>query len=315
LKFNKQYTADEAVTAFKAFKENIKEIKTLNDLKGAKFGWNRFTDMGMSEFRAKYLGRDVPTSSQRANIKAAPLTSDGPSVTKLDWVEEGAVTPVRDQGWCGSCWAYATVATIESRYILDTSMSSSDVEDFELSVQQMVSCDENGWNAGCNGGDPPGAFDWITNNGGLAHADDYPYSSYTGDTGSCTENVDVLDGTNVASWAYATDECYSTYCNDLDEEKMAASVETYGPITVCVNANMWQFYESGVFTDDQCGRNGYWALNHCVALTGFDLDASTPYWTLKNSWATDWGEDGYMRVEYGTNTCGVAVEAIYAELE
>jgi len=314
LKFSKQYTTEEAVTAFKAFAENIKEIKKLNEGKtGAVFGWNRFTDLDMSEFRSRYLGRDPPTESQRASIKAAPSVSSGPSVTKLDWTEEGIVPPIRDQGACGSCWAYSVVAPVESAYIRKNGLSGDDVENFELSVQQMVSCDSDGWNAGCNGGDPPGAFDWLKDNGGLAHATDYPYSSYEGDTGSCTDGVSVVDGTD-ADWGYATDACFSSRCSDLDEEKMAESVETYGVITVCVNASWWQFYSGGVMTADDCGNSGYWALNHCVALTGFDLDADTPYWILRNSWATDWGEEGYMRVEYGTNTCGVADEAIYAEL-
>lgn len=175
----------------------------------------------------------------------------------------------------------------------------------------MVSCDASGWNAGCNGGDPPGAFDWVKNNGGLAHADDYPYSSYEGDTGSCSSGADIVDGT-APEWAYATEACFSNSCGELDEETMAANVETYGPITVCVNASWWQFYTGGVMTADSCGNSGYWALNHCVALTGFDLDDG--YWVLRNSWDTTWGEDGYMRVEYGTNTCGVATEAIYATL-
>jgi len=93
---------------------------------------------------------------------------------------------------------------------------------------------------------------------------------------------------------------------------MISTMDNVGAYSVCVNANYWQNYQSGIMKNDQCGRNGYWALNHCVLLTGYDV--SNGYWTIKNSWGTGWGENGFMRMEMGQNTCGVAVEAMYVTL-
>jgi len=317
VRFKKTYADDsERSFRFENFKDNLLEIAALRKLDGkADFGWNRFTDLSIEEFANRLLGREPVDNTgvnSNANLRASP------SVDKVDWTEDGAVPPVRDQGYCGSCWAHATVATIESRYILDNALSSSEVEDFELSVQAMVSCDTDGYNGGCRGGDPPGAFDWVTANGGLPSESDYPFTSgNNGRTGDCTEGNDVVDGTNVKSWSYATPECWNS-CTSQDEDTMAASVEDYGPITVCVNANRWQYYTGGVMSDNQCGQSSYSSLNHCVQLTGFDIsadDADDRYWILRNSWAEDWGEEGYMRVKFGVNTCGVADEAIYVELE
>jgi len=331
VRFSKSYATDsERQERFQAFKESLIQIRHYNLLEklnpsgGATFGLNKFSDLTPQEFQDQYLGLDQSSvASQLRNQAPVPtLKGASPSSNAVNWTDSGIVTPVRNQGSCGSCWAFACVGTVESVYLkneLNNGGVTTEVDDFHLSVQQMVSCDSK--NYGCMGGWPIDAFNYVQQAGGLAHEDSYPYK---GQTGSCDENqlqdtlVSGTQPTEIEYGAYCGN--YGTWgCSDQDEEALAASVETYGPHVVCVNASPWQYYTGGVLSADVCNTdygNGRRVLNHAVILTGYDMSGGQEgnYWSIKNSWSTSWGDNGYIHLEMGQNTCGVMNDALYVEL-
>jgi C1A family cysteine protease len=219
---------------------------------------------------------------------------------KLDWSEKGATTPVKDQGGCGSCWAFSATEGIESGVFMATGQLPV------LSTQQIISCDKT--DGGCDGGDLPTAFAYVEKAGGIDSASDYPDKSHkSGNTGKCTWDKEKV--AQVSNWKYAIPSCDSGACKNQDEDGLKAALNTYGPLSVCVNAESWDDYSSGVYTKKCSGaaRN----LDHCVQLVGYDTTASTPYWKVRNSWAADWGEKGFIRLPMGKNACGIADEATY----
>jgi len=326
--FSKSYSKSEIQEKFQNFKESLKEIRRLRQVEAqnpsgsATFGVTEFADLSQQEFADQYLGLNVDLTAKTNLLRDATqgaFLGDSPSVTALNWTEEGTVTPVRNQGSCGSCWAFACVGVVESVYIeKDGAMDASDVENFHLSVQQMVSCDET--NYGCMGGWPIDAMEYVQDAGGLAMEEDYPYKGWW--AGDCKSET-IVEGTAPEAIGYGSKCDNYRSCDDMDEEGLAASVEAKGPHVVCVNASPWQYYTGGVLSSDVCNTsgNGRNILNHAVILTGFDIgdereagDFETQYWSIKNSWSTSWGSDGYIHLEYGANTCGIANDAIYVEL-
>jgi len=309
-KFNKTYKHDaEKKHRFMAFLENEEEIAALNALEGkAIFGWTKFSDLTKDEFSERL--NFVPYDRERRDKLFGEVPVQKPekllTVTSLDWRTMNAVTAVKDQGVCGSCWAFSAVQSVESAYLLRH--NGTDAGSFLLSDQQVVSCD-NG-DGGCDGGDLVSAFDYIESAGGLATESDYPYTSGDdGDTGSC-KPFSPLAETSVKNYKYATPACYGA-CNHQDEGTLAANMQVVGPIGVCVNADPWQNYVSGVMSRKQCRKRRYSNLDHCVQAVGFDSIDAAGYWIVKNSWASDWGESGYIYLAYGSNTCGIADEALF----
>jgi len=328
LNFKKSYADSEVQTRFEAFVESLKAIRHYRQLEAenpsgsATFGVNEFSDLTPQEFEDMFLGLDKTNIASNLKANSPPTATSlgaSPSVTSLNWTDSGIVTPVRNQGSCGSCWAFACVGTVESVYLKNELTSggvSTDIDDFHLSVQQMVSCDDV--NYGCMGGWPIDAFGYVQDAGGLALEDDYPYKAQTG---SCNNNFEdsIVSGTEPSNIDYGAYCSAWANCNNQDEEGLAASLETYGPHVVCVNASPWQYYTGGVLSADVCNTdygNGRRVLNHAVILTGFDMTGSTvgDYWSIKNSWSTSWGDNGYIHLEMGSNTCGVMNDALYIEI-
>jgi len=312
-KFNKTYGDDaERKHRFMAFLENEEEIEKLNKLEGkAIYGWTKFSDMTKEEFKQRLSF--VPYDKQRRSTLFGDIPVRIPvknlTTSSLDWRTMNAVTQVKDQGQCGSCWAFSAVQTVESAYLMAN--KGTNAATFLLSEQEVVSCDKS--DGGCNGGDLPSAFDYIESAGGLSTEAKYPYVSGDGDSGTC-EAFTTMGGTTPKSYAYATPTCYSS-CNSQDEDTLATNLEAVGPVGICVNAENWQNYYGGVMSANTCGSHKYWNLDHCVHLVGFNsIDSGSGYWIVKNSWASDWGEDGYIYISFGENTCGVADEAMYVVL-
>jgi len=312
-KFNKTYTDDiEKRHRFMAFLENEEEIEKLNALEGkAIFGWTKFSDMTKEEFKQRL--NFVPYDKERRSKMFGEIPVQKPvkklTTSTLDWRTMNAVTAVKDQGQCGSCWSFSAVETVESAYLLKN--KGTDASTFLLSEQQVVSCDTG--DGGCNGGDLPSAFDYIESAHGLTTEAKYPYTSGGGDSGTC-KSFTPMGGTTPKSYAYATPTCYSS-CNNQDESTLATNMAAVGPVGICVNAENWQNYYGGVMSSSSCGAHKYWSLDHCVQLVGFtSIDTDSGYWIIKNSWASDWGEGGYIYVSYGSNTCGVADEAMFVTL-
>jgi C1A family cysteine protease len=220
---------------------------------------------------------------------------------KLDWTETaGAVSAVKDQGQCGSCWAFSATEGVESGVFMTDGKAPP-----ALSPQQITSCDTV--DGGCNGGDLPSAWDYVETAGGLDTNSDYPYTSATGNSGTCKSHTNVV---SVTDYKYAVPPCNGGSCSSQDEDGLKAALNSFGPLSVCVNAQTFNSYYGGVIASGSCS-GAYNQLDHCVQLVGYDTTASTPFWKVKNSWAADWGEAGYIRLPMGENSCGIADEAMY----
>jgi C1A family cysteine protease len=247
----------------------------------------------------KKYARGFVRMPRNGPVNVAEITDEmrAAAPTSLDWSKKGATTPVKDQGQCGSCWAYSATEGIESGLF----MASGTLE--ELSEQQVISCDKT--DGGCNGGDLPTAFDYVEKAGGIDSESDYPDSSASsGRTGSCKSFSKKV---KVTGWKYAIPPCDSGTCKNQKESDMMAALNTYGPLSVCVNAESWDSYTGGIYTDRCSGAASN--LDHCVQLVGYDQTEN--YWKVRNSWASDWGEDGFIRLPMGKNACGIADEATY----
>jgi len=290
-KYNKKYTPTEFGTRFAIFQKNLQEINRLNAKAASKagnlkFAVNKFADLSAEEFTA-YKG-----FVKHPKI-AAPVFVDKGNVelpTSLDWRTKGAVTPVKDQGQCGSCWAFSATEGVESAWFLAGNTIPV------LSEQQIVDCDTV--DQGCDGGDLPTAFQYIVSAGGLESESDYPYQAQDG---SC--NFDASDiVAKISGFQYAT--------QSTNETEMQVAMVANGPLSICVDAETWQFYSGGIITSD-CANS----LDHCVQAVGFDTDPTgIPYWIVRNSWGTDWGMNGYLEVERNQDLCGIADEATYVTI-
>uniref|UniRef100_A0A7N0VJ78 Cysteine protease n=1 Tax=Kalanchoe fedtschenkoi TaxID=63787 RepID=A0A7N0VJ78_KALFE len=294
---------EEKQKRFQIFNDNVAFVNSHNQIEGRKFNLsvNRFADMTNEEFRAKYTGFGkkpgglvvAPGGGDEVdqelllhgNLSAAPES--------VDWRKKGAVTDVKDQGGCGSCWAFSAVAAVEGLIKIKTGKLVS------LSEQELVDCDINGEDQGCLGGLMENAFEFIVKNKGLAAEAAYPY-----------EGEDSTCNLKAASHAAATISSYKKVPANNENALQLAVVKQ--PVSVAVDATIeFQFYSSGIFSGE-CDTY----LNHAVTAVGYDTDPDgTKYWIMKNSWGKSWGENGYIKIERGVSAseglCGLAMEASY----
>jgi len=290
LKYAKVYAADEEETRYQNFLASIKIVAHLNERKGgATFGLTKFADMTRSEWKAAYL---LPTPIT-PTPHTVPSSTSGTAPQTVDWRTKGVVTRVKNQEQCGSCWAFSATETIESAWMMAKNIQNTTFK--PLGPQQIVDCDDS--DDGCNGGNPPTAYQYVITTGGQETEAAYPY---TGQDGTCKFQKSKVEAT-ISDWKYA--------CSEEDETTLKENVATKGPLSICVDAANWQYYQGGVMTGWQCAWINL--LDHCVQAVGYDMTASTPYWLVRNSWSTDWGEQGYIRLQYGDNTCGLTNEATY----
>lgn len=225
---------------------------------------------------------------------------------KLDWSVTGATTAVKDQGDCGSCWAYSATQGIESGLYMSTGKI------MDLSEQQIISCDST--DGGCDGGDLPTAFSYVKKNGGLDTMQDYKDTSAdSGKNGRCNKKKAKKHVVKITGSKYAVPPCESGKCNNQKESDLMAALQAHGPLSVCVNAADWDSYSSGIYKPKCSGK--YNDLDHCVQLVGYDTTGSQSYWKVRNSWASDWGEKGFIRFRMGENACGIADEAMFTTAE
>jgi len=229
--------------------------------------------------------------NETAPRKFLPINKNEAPPDKFDWRDKGGVTAVKDQQQCGSCWAFSATENIESVWMLKNGRNVTNM--VPLSPQQIVDCDES--DGGCNGGNPPTAYQYVIDAKGMDTNADYPY---TAKDGSCNFNAQKVYA-KITNWAYA--------CNYWQEDILRASLVQNGAPSICVDAANWQDYVGGVMTGLECA----WVnvLDHCVQAVGYDLTSSAPFWIVRNSWGTDWGEKGYIRLQYGDNACGLTNEA------
>jgi len=258
---------------------------------GAHYAITKYADLAPEEFQKIYLGSRPSTTpvEQREVLPRIRLSADP---TAFDWKNQSKVTDVKDQGQCGSCWAFSATENIESVWMIAKGLSSSSME--HLAPQQIVDCDTE--DDGCNGGDTPTAYEYIIKAHGQDTEKAYPYKARDQTCAFKPANV----YTTISSYKYAT--------KTKNEEEIKTNLVAWAPLSICVDAASWQDYSDGVMTHKECGKS----LDHCVQLTGFDVSGSKPFWNVRNSWGTNWGENGYIRLEYGQNTCGMADEATTA---
>jgi len=303
-KYNRTYEGEEFQRRLSVFVQNLQEIERLNTLEGEDtFGIGKFADMTSDEFKKRLGFRRNLTSARDRNLTVrVPGILELPS--SFDWRDKGAVTDVKDQGDCGSCWAFSTIEEVESTWFLNGNKMQV------FSPQQVVSCDEQ--DDGCDGGDTLSAYKYIAKVGGLTTEKDYPYTSGdTGKTGRCKRSkIDIVGG-RVKSKSWATAPCEEGKCNHQNEDVLAKNLVDQGPVSVCLNAEKWQHYKRGVMSGKSCGGHSASDLDHCVQLVGFADD----YWMVRNSWNTDWGIEGYIHLKMGSNTCGIADEATITDFK
>lgn len=298
--YNRRYaTAAETQGRFQIFKDNLALINKRNRNGGLdKHGINQFADIHPNEFRAQYHGTHLSGKDHSDNMKnftTAELASAAPA--NIDWRAKGAITPVKNQGQCGSCWAFSTTEQIESDNFLAT--GKLDI----LAPQQIVSCDTV--DAGCNGGNPLNAYKYVQGAGGVEYNKDYPYTSGTTQAnGVCNFNAnDVAPNTSPTG--------YSVISQTASQEKNMYAQIQHSPMSVCVDATLWQTYQSGIITKaSNCGTS----IDHAVQAVGIgstttEAGKEIHYWIVRNSWAASWGVDGYVYVATGSNNCGITAEA------
>jgi C1A family cysteine protease len=270
-------------------------------------GLTKFSDLSPAEFKKIYLRATHTLETARKTRQiihdVLPVTNVV-APTSFDWRTRSpsVVTAVKDQGQCGSCWAFATTESIESMWAL----AGNDI--VELSPEQIVDCDTT--DAGCNGGDTPSAFAYVTEAGGLDTETSYPYTAGSGDSGNCQFNPQTV-GATINQFSWVIPECTGS-CDSQSMSQVQAQLATVGPFAICVYAEPWQDYAGGVFNDATC-THAYTDLDHCVQLVGY-----TPnYWLVRNSWAADWGEAGYIYVSTKVakgNLCGIMDEVNFANV-
>jgi C1A family cysteine protease len=291
-KYNKAYDPELILPHFQNYKNSVDRINAANEKaqllgSGATFSLNKFSDLSPEDFREKILMKPFsPSMVLHTSENVLKPKLSGPPT--FDWRDVDAVTPVKDQGQCGSCWAFSVTENVESVWILAKGLNTSTTQPI-LAPQQLVDC--NDLSFGCDGGFPPFAYDYLVSAGGLDDEKDYPYRAVGG---SCKFILsDVV--AKITGYKFAN--------LPEDETTMRDNLVSWAPLSICVDARYWQDYQSGILTEWQC--DDIPALDHCVQAVGYNMTAPMPYWIVRNSWGTDWGEDGYIRLQYGTNTCGL----------
>ncbi|XP_028138896.1 procathepsin L isoform X1 [Diabrotica virgifera virgifera] len=280
---------------FTIFQESLRKIENHNDkydhgLSIFKLGVTKFADLTEKEF-SDMLGISKSTKSSRPRVIHS-LTPVKNLPSKFDWREKGAVTEVKDQGSCGSCWSFSTTGTVEGAYFLKTGKLVS------LSEQNLVDCAKEDC-YGCSGGYMDKALEYIETAGGIMSENDYPY-----------EGVD--DKCRFDSSKVAAKISNFTYIKKNDEDDLKNAVIAKGPISVAIDASFnFQLYDSGILDDSSC-YSDLNSLNHGVLVVGYGTEKEQDYWIVKNSWGADWGMDGYIWMSRNKNNqCGIATDATY----
>jgi C1A family cysteine protease len=277
---NRMYASpEEQRLRYEIFKANVDLVEEHNadPHKTFTMGLNKFADMTRHEFAQRMLGYQMPPPPKGIARSTFHAKAGVKLPTSFDWRPLGAVTVVKDQEQCGSCWAFSTCAAIEGAYI--TSKHGTNATSF--APQMLVDCDKT--DDGCNGGLMDDAFKWVETNG-ICNWNAYPYTGQDGTCKKCTPVTKISKYTDIAK----------------TDAALAQALQGQ-PIAIAVDAEPWQFYTGGVFTKS-CGQT----LDHGVLLVGYGVDPKAgEFWIIKNSWGTSWGEAGYIRLARGKNQCGI----------
>jgi cathepsin L len=256
-------------------------------------GMNKFADLTLNEFVSMMNGYNE--TNMRPKLLGRKIYKYDPNFQapdSVDWRDKGYVTDIKDQGQCGSCWAFSSTGALEGQHFKATGKLVS------LSEQNLVDCSQKQGNMGCNGGLMDQAFQYIKDNSGIDTEVSYPYEAVDNQCRFKAENVG------------ATDTGF-TDITSKDEQALQQAVADVGPISVAIDAShsSFQLYKSGIYNEIFCSQT---RLDHGVLAVGYGSDSGKDYWIVKNSWGTGWGNQGYIQMSRNKrNQCGIATAASY----
>jgi cathepsin L len=287
--FQKDYTHDEFFTRYNTFKSWVDFVAAHNAANHSwEAGLNQFSDLTPKEFEAQYLsGLDIAPSDLVVTADMLEVAEDIPNAD-IDWRNNNAVTPVKNQGQCGSCWAFSATGIVEGWGAL---IGPTKGTLNSLSEQQLVDCAGSTGNQGCNGGWHDKAVDYLAGTGSCLEAD----YAYTARDGSCKRTCKPVVKPNKSQ-------------KGTNEQALMTHIAT-APVGVAVDASGgFQSYRSGVFSGP-CGTQ----LNHAILAVGVTTSTSPNYWVVKNSWGTSWGNKGYIHMATGKNLCGINMHTAWVQ--
>jgi C1A family cysteine protease len=294
-RFSKSYeTIQEMESRFQIFRANLRNIilHNLDHTQNFTMGINQFTDLTPEEFRAQYINGGLRTEVGSYGCKSFSSSASG-APASIDWRQKGAVTSVKDQGQCGSCWTFSSTGAVEGAWAISTGKL------VDLAEQELVDCATgiSYGSRGCSGGQMEGAFKYIIEHGQCALSS-YPYTAKDGSCQKCSAVAHI------------------TSCSDVkpnDQISLKAAVAQQ-PVSVAISADtkLFQSYSSGVITSSSC----YTSLDHGVLIVGYGAENGQDYWLVKNSWSDTWGMGGYVKIARSSSTndpgvCGISMDASF----
>ena len=287
---NNFYTGEEYKLRLGIFLSNQQFVREHNSNPSNTFkvSMNHLAALTPSEYKSLLgFNSNIRTKLQRSPIQK--INNKNNNDEELDWRNKGAVNPIKNQGSCGSCWAFSAIQNCESSEFLKYNKL------YQFSEQSLVDCVTA--DAGCNGGLPSDAFTYIIDecNGKVMLEDDYPY---LGIDDTCKFDINKAIGH------------FTSYIEikQGSESDLAEKCQNYGPLSIGIDASQisFQLYNGGIYNEQKCSSV---FLDHGVGLVGYGSDDGVKYWIVRNSWGTGWGENGYIRIIRGSNKCGVATSA------
>ena len=289
-KYEKKYSSiKEYLARFEVFRRNI--MQTLQENNSYTTGVTKFSDLTLQEFKRTYLNLNYDAMAM-ANFDPYYVKETNAAPASWDWRSKGLVSAVKNQGSCGSCWAFSAMANLEGLYFKGRGRMEI------LAEQMLVDCDP--YNHGCNGGFMEYSFAWLKENGGVMRQSDYPY---TARKGSCQSNPSKFIDMKITGFTKLGSSLSSMY-SYVDEGQIKEFLYETGPLAVVLNADPLQSYVNGILdkSSSQCPITG---MNHAVTMVGYGNENGKDYWIVKNSWGANWGENGYFRIRRGTSCCGI----------